>query len=76
LDDGVISEANVKTFKVINTPKDKNSRYAKDKNNVYYFGKKISSANTKSFVVLSTQYAKDINYCYSYGKITSKSECR
>lgn len=75
LKDKRIKEADLSTFKVLEIPNDKNSRYSKDKNNVYYYEKVLKEADSSTFSIISTQYTKDINNCYSYGNIVNKEEC-
>ncbi len=43
--------------------------YARDKNNVYYFDKKIEESDPVTFELLSMIYAKDKNNVYLNGKI-------
>ena len=56
------------------------SWYAKDKNNVYFSGKKLAWADVKSFLpfadeieVIDMRLGRDDQYIYSFGKIISKN---
>ncbi len=45
--------------------------YAKDKNNVYDYGRIIQGADVKTFTVLGCYYAKDSQAVYQYGAVVS-----
>jgi len=64
LDNGIISPKILKnidkqTFQLIG------GRYSKDKNSVYYIGKKIEEVNPKNFKVLELNFSKDKNNVYA-----------
>ncbi|BBM52608.1 hypothetical protein JMUB3935_1587 [Leptotrichia trevisanii] len=61
-DSDKILNADVNSFVVL----DKENGYAKDKNLVYYFGKKIEGANPKTFEIISDgMYSKDDKNVYA-----------
>ena len=58
----------------LDTFKSLNLGYAKDKNSVYIYNKKIKSAAPESFHTLSGLYAKDANHVYFEGAIIDKAD--
>jgi len=62
----VISEADPKSFKSINT------EYGKDKAQVFYYGKIIPQADPASFQHLAGAYSKDKNYGFTRDEIISE----
>jgi len=65
-EDRLVKEADYTTFSVIKW------EYAKDKNNVYYYGKKINGADVSTFQIIKEgnekeKTAKDKNFVYWHG---------
>jgi len=50
------------------------SNYAKDKNQVYYYGRIIENADPETFEVISSTSAKDKNNAYDNGRIIISTE--
>lgn len=69
----LLSQADPNTFEVIGQ-----SRYAKDKNFVYYVGLgKIDGANPKTFVAMTdSEYAKDNNHVYYVGNLIKSADAK
>ena len=63
-DEYKVEGVDLQTFEIL-----ANEDYAKDKNNVYYYGQKVEGADSKSFTLISSKvsnlpYAKDENNVY------------
>ena len=55
-----IEGADIQTFKNLDY------FYAKDKNNVYYYGEKLNGVDPVTFKILDYSYTKDKNFVYHY----------
>lgn len=62
-----VIDADPKTFECIDY------YYAKDKNNIYYWTKKIEGVDFATFEILDWPRAKDKNYIYKEGFVESKT---
>lgn len=69
---GTIENADPSTFQLLSTTGD--SAYTKDSKRVYFFGKPIPSADSKTFVQMNERYGKDINHVYHMDSKLSGSD--
>ena len=54
-----VENVDLKTFKILD-----NNYYAKDKNNVYYYGQKLDGADSESFEILVDRFSRDKKNIY------------
>lgn len=72
----ILPNADFKTFEILGVPKPNTfgRNYAKDKNQVYYFGGILIGANPKTFSVLEDLYSKDDTHVYFEGGILPRAD--
>ena len=61
-----IKNADLQTFEVLNSPYSSSAYFAKDKNNVYYNGKKLDGIVPNDFEQIQSYFIKDKNGIYKF----------
>ena len=71
-----IKNADLATFKVLNSPYSSSIYFAKDKNNVYYQNKKINGIVADGFEQIQSNFIKDKNRLYKIDEDEEKNEIK